>query len=68
MNTWTLRASRMMQIRCGSDVAFTVAQRTRFGRVVEVRHDHFRIVASDGSIYTILKEKVEALTTPLGKV
>jgi hypothetical protein len=56
----------MTKIVRGSPVAFTVGQRVKFGTVVEVRHDHYRISDHSGDVYTVLHERVEALTDSEG--
>jgi hypothetical protein len=62
MNVWSLRASRMVRVTRGSRVTFTEGQRTKFGTVVQVMHDKFRIVGEDGCTRSILHERVEGLT------
>lgn len=66
MSQWTLRASRMTKIVRGSAVAFTVGKRVKFGTVVEVRHDHYRVSDHEGTVHTVLHERVEALTDTQG--
>jgi hypothetical protein len=64
MNTYSYKAARMTRIIRSTRVAFTEGNRTKFGTVIDVMHDHYKIECDDGCTRRILKERVEAVTPP----